>query len=56
VEPTEENLKKWFAAGASCVGMGSNLITVEVIKNKDYALLQKNIENALSIINKVKGK
>jgi 2-dehydro-3-deoxyphosphogluconate aldolase / (4S)-4-hydroxy-2-oxoglutarate aldolase len=56
VEPTEENLKKWFTAGASCVGMGSNLITTEVLKNKDYSLLQRNVENALAIINKVKGK
>ncbi len=26
VEPTEENLKKWFQAGAYCVGIGSQLI------------------------------
>ena len=25
VKPEEENLKAWFGAGASCVGMGSRL-------------------------------
>ena len=54
VDPTEESLKKWFDAGACCVGMGSNLITAEVLKNKDYALLRKNVENTMAIINKVK--
>ena len=31
VKPTEENLKAWFNAGASCVGMGSQLF----VKNED---------------------
>ena len=32
VEPNEENLSAWFHAGAYCVGMGSKLITKEIIK------------------------
>lgn len=31
VKPTEENLRTWFDAGASCVGMGSQLF----VKNDD---------------------
>lgn len=31
VKPTEENLRAWFEAGASCVGMGSQLF----VKNED---------------------
>jgi 2-dehydro-3-deoxyphosphogluconate aldolase/(4S)-4-hydroxy-2-oxoglutarate aldolase len=31
VKPTEENLRAWFDAGASCVGMGSQLF----VKNDD---------------------
>jgi 2-dehydro-3-deoxyphosphogluconate aldolase / (4S)-4-hydroxy-2-oxoglutarate aldolase len=54
VDPTEDNLKKWFDAGASCVGLGSNLITAEVLKNKDYSLLRKNVENVMAIIKKMK--
>ncbi len=54
VESSQENLKKWFDAGACCVGMGSNLITAEVVKNKDYVQLKKNVEQALAMIQKIK--
>jgi len=54
VDNSEESLKRWFQAGASCVGMGSNLITSEVLKNKDFGLLKKNVENTLAMIKKVK--
>ena len=54
VEASEENLKQWFDAGAACVGMGANLISPEVLKNKDYGLLRKNVENVLATIRKVK--
>ncbi len=36
VEPTEENLKKWFEAGAYCVGMGSKLMVKK--ENGDFDL------------------
>lgn len=35
VEPTEENLKKWFEAGVVCVGMGSKLFPKESIQEKN---------------------
>lgn len=56
VEATEESLKKWFGSGACCVGMGSNLITSEVLKNKDFSGLKKNVEEVMLIIKKVKIK
>lgn len=36
VEPSIENLKSWFDAGAFCVGMGSKLFPKETLKNKDW--------------------
>jgi 2-dehydro-3-deoxyphosphogluconate aldolase/(4S)-4-hydroxy-2-oxoglutarate aldolase len=36
VEPTHENLKGWFKAGAMCVGMGSHLTTKDIIANNDW--------------------
>lgn len=54
VSPTEENLKGWFDAGVTCVGMGSQLISKEIITNKDYAQLQEDVKNALSIIKSVR--
>ena len=41
VEPTVENLREWFESGASCVGIGSNLITKELIQKKDWEGLDK---------------
>lgn len=50
VEPTEANLSEWFKAGVPCVGMGSKLITSEILKNKDFDKLEQNVRNALVII------
>ena len=54
VSPTEENLKGWFDAGATCVGMGSKLITKEMVAKGDYAGIQSNCENAMEVIRKVR--
>lgn len=50
VSPTEENLKGWFGAGVTCVGMGSQLISKDILANKDYAKLEQDVKNALAII------
>ena len=49
VEPTEENLSKWFESGVHCVGMGSQLITKEILQNKDYAALQASVSQAVAL-------
>ncbi len=54
VSPSEENLKEWFTAGVYCVGMGSKLIEKELLQNKDYITLTKNVKQALDIIKKYK--
>ena len=54
VTPTVENLKSWFDAGVTCVGMGSQLISKDIIANKDYAKLEQDVKNALSIIKSVR--
>lgn len=50
VSPTEENLKSWFDAGVTCVGMGSQLISKEIISSKDFKLLEHKVNEALAII------
>lgn len=52
VEPTEENLSKWFGAGVTCVGMGSNLITKEIIRDKNWTLLTEKVDSAVRIAEK----
>jgi 2-dehydro-3-deoxyphosphogluconate aldolase/(4S)-4-hydroxy-2-oxoglutarate aldolase len=54
VSPTLENLSEWFEAGAFCVGMGSQLISKEIISNKDYDKLQKISTEAMAIIKKLR--
>ena len=55
VSPTQENLKGWFDAGVTCVGMGSKLISKSIVANKDYAKLEQDVKNALDIIKSVRG-
>lgn len=50
VSPTEDNLKSWFDAGVTCVGMGSQLISKTVIANRDYKKLEQDVKRALAII------
>jgi 2-dehydro-3-deoxyphosphogluconate aldolase/(4S)-4-hydroxy-2-oxoglutarate aldolase len=54
VSPTEDNLKGWFSAGVTCVGMGSQLISKEILATKNYAKLTEDVKKALEIINKVR--
>ena len=54
VSPTKENLSNWFNAGVTCVGMGSQLISKEILANKDYAKLKQDVENALSLIKEIR--
>jgi 2-dehydro-3-deoxyphosphogluconate aldolase/(4S)-4-hydroxy-2-oxoglutarate aldolase len=54
VEPTEANLTEWFKAGVTCVGMGSQLISSELIKNKDWAQLESNVRDAMTLVKKLR--
>jgi 2-dehydro-3-deoxyphosphogluconate aldolase/(4S)-4-hydroxy-2-oxoglutarate aldolase len=56
VEPTEASLKGWFDAGVACVGMGSNLITKELLKAADHQGIAANIRQTLELIRKIRVK
>lgn len=55
VAPTQENLQKWFDAGVTCVGMGSKLISKDIIKNGAYEDLKAAVVHALALIKKIRG-
>ncbi|MDX9747931.1 MAG: bifunctional 4-hydroxy-2-oxoglutarate aldolase/2-dehydro-3-deoxy-phosphogluconate aldolase [Paludibacter sp.] len=55
VKPEEANLKAWFSAGVTCVGMGSNLFPAEMMKNEDWAGITQLCAEAIAIIQKVKN-
>lgn len=56
VSPTKENLTAWFNAGVTCVGMGSNLISKEILEQQDFEGLKKRIYDALQIIKQIRKK
>lgn len=56
VVPTEENLKGWFDAGVTCVGMGSKLIGKDVLASGDFAGLEKKTRETLKLIERLRKK
>ncbi len=54
VKPEEENLKGWFSAGVTCVGMGSNLFPKDVIAAGEWSRITELCADALGIIEKVR--
>ena len=54
VSPTKESIEAWFEAGVTCVGMGSKLISKEIIANEDYKGLEDTISSALDSIKSVR--
>ena len=48
------NLKAWFQAGATCVGMGSHLISKTVLEQKDYKGLEETVSNTMGLIKEVR--
>ncbi|MDQ7988113.1 MAG: bifunctional 4-hydroxy-2-oxoglutarate aldolase/2-dehydro-3-deoxy-phosphogluconate aldolase [Candidatus Dactylopiibacterium sp.] len=55
VEPDEASLRKWFGAGIVACGIGSNLITKELLKAKDYAGIEKKVAETIALVKKIKA-
>ena len=55
VSTEAENLKGWFDAGVTCVGMGSKLISKEILANESYSKLTEDVKNTLEIIRELKA-
>lgn len=56
VSPTEKSLTEWFQAGASCVGIGSQLISNEVVQTGNYSSLQQKSRFAIHFIQEFKNR
>jgi 2-dehydro-3-deoxyphosphogluconate aldolase / (4S)-4-hydroxy-2-oxoglutarate aldolase len=54
VDTSEANLKGWFNAGVTCVGMGSNLFPKEIMESGNYAALTSKVKDLMETIKKVK--
>lgn len=55
VELDKDNISGWFKAGVCAVGMGSKLITKQLLEAKDYAQITKDTEKVLAIIQSIKS-
>jgi len=55
VAPTEENLKGWFDAGVTCVGMGSKMISKDILANGTFDVLEKRVSDALALIQRLRS-
>ncbi len=55
VDPTEESLTAWFKAGIVAAGMGSKLITKELLAAKDYKGIEKRVADTVALIKKIRG-
>jgi 2-dehydro-3-deoxyphosphogluconate aldolase/(4S)-4-hydroxy-2-oxoglutarate aldolase len=50
-----ENCEAYFKAGASGVGMGSNLFPREMILAKDWVMLEAHFKSYVTLVKKMKG-
>lgn len=55
VSPTKQNLSEWFSAGVTCVGMGSQLISKEILDTKNFTKLKEDVKAALDIIKSLRN-
>lgn len=54
VSTDETNLKDWFNAGVTCVGMGSKLISKEILATQDFSKLENTVRTTLATISSLK--
>lgn len=56
VEIDADNISTWFKSGVCAVGMGSKLVSKEILEKKDYAKLEELTQSAMEIIKTVRRK
>lgn len=55
VELTLDSITDWFGAGVCAIGLGSKLVTREVLQNGDYQALHENITRVLTFIKEARS-
>jgi len=54
VSTDRANLEAWFNAGVACVGMGSKLISKEILRSKDFKTLENKVRDTLALIQEIR--
>ena len=55
VDTSKDNLKQWFDAGVTCVGMGSALFPKNIMANKDWDALTQKVKELMANIKEVRN-
>lgn len=55
VDATEENIRAWFEAGVTCVGMGSRLIMKDLVAAGDFDTISRKVAQVLAWIKDARG-
>ena len=53
VSTDESNLRGWFEAGVSAVGMGSKMISKDIIVDQKWEDLSERVRETLDLISKL---
>jgi 2-dehydro-3-deoxyphosphogluconate aldolase / (4S)-4-hydroxy-2-oxoglutarate aldolase len=54
VDATAESMESWFKVGVVAVGLGSKLISKDIIAEKNFTALSTKVKEVLAIIEKIK--
>jgi 2-dehydro-3-deoxyphosphogluconate aldolase/(4S)-4-hydroxy-2-oxoglutarate aldolase len=54
VSPTKESLTEWFSAGIACAGIGSKLISKDLVASQDYKALSEKISQTIQMISQIR--
>ena len=55
VDATRENIEAWFRAGVACVGIGSSLITKELVAARDFDAIAEKAAQVIAWIREVRA-
>jgi len=54
VEPNLASLSTWFKTGIVCAGLGSQLITKEILAHQDWTSLRHKVADSIAIIHQIR--
>jgi len=54
IEPNYGSLSAWFKAGIVCAGLGSQLITKDILVKKDWHTLKHKVSDAITIVRQIR--
>ena len=55
VDPDEASLREWFGAGIVAAGMGSKLISNDLLKASDWAGIEARVRKTVDLIRKIRS-